>query len=186
MEYQYEQLLRVKRKAPGELSAIYSELWQKLSTQRFAWLQWPWLILLSVLFGFSSIPLSLLFAVLWIWQRIKPVLLVCRLVELCILVYFILLVYLLKPMISFYPSGAFVFLGLTGMLIMLYDASARTWHHLFVQMYQDSTEFAEQATEREWVVQGELPVLAEKKSPFLAVFAVAAGIIVMIFFVALF
>lgn len=142
---------RVSRKAPGELVQHFPHLWLRLSTQRFAWLQLPWLFFFLIALTLSYWPAAIAFLVIWIWQRKTPFLLVCNLVEWFIYLYFLLLVLAVISMVSMIEAGPFVPIFLVLVIVLLYEASARGWHYLFNYMSLLSNEFSEYALSNKWI-----------------------------------
>lgn len=146
-----ENILLVSRKAPVELAKQYPELWKKLSVQRFAWLHIPWAIvfLLGLIIFFW--PAAVIYLSFWLWQRKNPNLLVCNIFELFIFVCFALLVFGSVTIVNTLPGGPFIPIVLIGGIVLLYEASARSWHYLFNYMSLTSKEFLEIAITNKWV-----------------------------------
>ncbi len=145
--------LRINRCAPRQLAGQYPELWNKLSRQRFAWLQVPWLVVFLVIFLPGDWPIAIILVPIWLWQRRNPNLPVRRSVEVLILLYFTLLVFSLLAFVKLSVAGPFAPIFLAGMVILLYDASARSWHYLFNNMCLHSSEFFDIASANNWISQ---------------------------------
>lgn len=146
-----DEYLGVRRGAPRELIHAYPMLWYRLSRQRYAWLQVPWLLLLSAHLLLGEWLLAPVFAAVWVWQRSRPSLIVCALVEFLILIWFVISVFGLKVMIAHSPAEAFAMMAAFGVIVFAYQAGGRSWHYLFQYMCHSSDAFFHEARERNWV-----------------------------------
>lgn len=161
--------LRINRCAPRQLAGQYPELWNKLSRQRFAWLQVPWLVVFLVIFLPRDWPTAIVLVSVWLWQRKNPNLLVCRSVEMLILLYFTLLVFGLLAFVKLSLAGPFAPIFLIGTVILLYDASARSWHYLFNYMCLYSNDFCDIALANNWISEIQPRTETRRWSVFVAI-----------------
>jgi hypothetical protein len=167
---------RVSRKAPRELIQNFPELWKRLAIQRFAWMQISWLIIFLLLIGIANWAAAIIFLGVWIWQRNRPIFLVCKTIELLIYLYFTLLVLGSVTLINTLPGGPFAPILLVGAIVLFYEGSARSWHYLFNYMALVSSEFSDLAISNKWVVQSaetrkrtKLPILVAVSGLILSV-----------------
>lgn len=174
-EFKYQ----VSRKAPGELIEHFPGLWKKLAIQRFAWIHIPWLIIFLLLIGIANLPAAIAFLGVWLWQRNRPILLVCKTVELLVYVYFTLLVFSSVALINTLPGGPFMPVLLVGAIILLYQASARSWHYLFNYMVLVSNEFSNLAISKNWIFEGTASRNTTKLPALVAVSGLILSIVVI-------
>ena len=139
----------ITRKAPKELQECYPDLWLRVASQRFAYLQTPWTVILFVMFVLVLWPLALPYLVLVILQRSKPTLRMCKLIE-----FFVFCLFASGMLML---GGLFGIFGvlIIGSIFLLYEKSARSWHYLFNYMCLTSDEFLDVSLSKGWVKESE-------------------------------
>ncbi|MDY6994170.1 MAG: hypothetical protein SVR94_16425 [Pseudomonadota bacterium] len=174
-----ESKFSVSRDSPKELVDKYPELWNKLAKQRYAWLQLPWLIVFLLVIGIAFWPFAIIFLGFWLWQRNAPDLFVCKIVELIISLFFIFLVLIIFAFEGNLAGGPYIPMLITGVVIFLYEGSARSWHYLFNYMLLESCEFYEIAISNKWVTERTVCREKTKLPAMIALSGVTLSIVVV-------